>query len=131
MRGHKDGHGGALFDIALDTGHQRIGDQVAESILQFFEVLDRMATLPPCGLPLFLGHASVTRQTCPIRLDKFALQWIRERLLAGMNSARWFPGWPHSFCFGRSRFGLTHMRFPVSGEHRSEILATSLHLRIS
>ncbi len=93
VRRDEDRHRGALFDVALDAGHQRFGDQVAKNVFKFLEVLYRVATLPQRRFPLFLRDVLVARKAPPVRFNELALQRVAERLFAGVDFARRASRW--------------------------------------
>ena len=136
VRRHQDGHRGALFDVALEAGHQRGRYQRAENLFEFLQVLDRVPPLPQRRLPFFARDIAVARQSPPVRLHELAFQRVRERLLAGVHFACILPGWPGGFGFGRhfvcvrrNDFRVTHRHHPVIGG----LLRTTacVHLRIA
>src|SRR5215467_8278726 len=94
LRRDEDGHGGALANVALHAFEQALREQRAEDRLDLFQIFYRVAALPESGFPFGGGDVLVARQAAPIRLDKFALQRIFERLLAGVDFAGGLPDGP-------------------------------------
>ena len=94
LRRDEDGHGGALFDVALHALQKILRQRRTENGPKFFQILDRVAALPERRFPLLGSHIFLAGEAPPIRLHERVVKRILEGLFAAPDFARGMPDRP-------------------------------------
>ncbi len=99
LRRDEDGHGGALFDVALHTLQKVLRQQRTENGLKFFQILDGVAALPERGFPFRGSDIFIAGEAAPIGLGERVFERIFEGLFATAHFPRGMPDGPRCFRF--------------------------------
>src|SRR6266404_4549672 len=112
LRRDEDGHGGALFDVALHALQKILRQQRTENGLEFSQILHGVAPLPERGFPFPGSNILVAWQATPIRLDERMFKRILEGLYAAPDFTRGMPDGARCFRFDHFHNPLAARRFP-------------------